>query len=366
MSKSIILCADGTWNTPHGVGAVVNDTNVRKIYCALADVPSQLRYYDSGVGTDGTPIDHLNGGAMGEGLFQKVQDGYEFLSYVYDPGDNIYLFGFSRGAFTARSLGGMIAGFGVPTKNLDNMTVRSIFNAYREPDHDKRAQLKADLQKQYGLTDAAIMMVGVWDTVGSLGIPGLLFSIFDQKRYGFLDTSLHPCVKNAFHAVSIDERRAQFLPTLWTNPDGTPRPNDSQIQQVWFSGVHCDVGGSYAESQLSGIALSWMMYKAKERGLVFDTAVEAQYLHPEIFNAAGPAHDEWKLIPWGIPKHRTLPPNSAISNSVQLRLQNVADYRPTNLNLDGSELKGYQIADVLPYPENKAVGETDADRATAA
>ena len=99
---------------------------------ALADDPSQLRYYDSGVGTDGTPIDHLFGGAMGEGLFQKIQDGYEFVSYVYDPGDEVYLFGFSRGAYTARSLAGMIARFGVPTKNLDNMTVKLIFDAYRE------------------------------------------------------------------------------------------------------------------------------------------------------------------------------------------------------------------------------------------
>ena len=113
--KSIVLCADGTWNTPHGSTACVNDTNVRKLYMALVNSDTQLKYYDSGVGTDGTPIDHLVGGAMGEGLFQKVQDCYAFLANVYDPGDSIYIFGFSRGAFTARSVGGMIAGFGVPT-----------------------------------------------------------------------------------------------------------------------------------------------------------------------------------------------------------------------------------------------------------
>lgn len=349
MPKNIILCADGTWNTPHGVGAAVNDTNVRKMYCALADIPSQLRYYDSGVGTDGTPVDHLSGGAMGEGLFQKVQDGYEFLSYVYDPGDNIYLFGFSRGAFTARSLGGMIAGFGVPTKNLDNMTVRSIFNAYRETDPAKKTTLKAGLRDQYALTEATIRMVGVWDTVGSLGIPGLLFSIFDQKRYGFLDTALHPDVKNAYHAVSIDERRAQFQPTLWTNTDGTPRPNDDQLQQVWFAGVHCDVGGSYAESQLSDITMSWMMHKAEECGLQFDPSAEARYLQPDVANACGPAHDEWKLIPWGLPEHRSVPAQSVISNSVQIRISQDADYRPHNLVLDGTQLSGYSIAEVIPY-----------------
>ena len=103
--KSIILCADGTWNTPHGDSQSTIDTNVRKLYCSLTNDRSQLKYYDSGVGTDGTPLDHLFGGAMGEGLFQKVQDCYQFLSNVYDPGDRIFVFGFSRGAYTARSGG---------------------------------------------------------------------------------------------------------------------------------------------------------------------------------------------------------------------------------------------------------------------
>ena len=182
-------------------------------------------------GTDGTPIDHLTGGAMGQGLFQKIQDNYGYLSYVRDPGDDVYLFGFSRGAYTARSVGGMIAGFGVPTKNFDNAMVGKIFAAYRETDQGKRAALKADLTTQYGLTDVSVKMIGVWDTVGSLGIPGVLFSLFDQKQYGFLDTTLHPNVQKAYHAVCIDERRAQFMPTLWNNADGSPRPNDAQVTQ---------------------------------------------------------------------------------------------------------------------------------------
>jgi|HubBroStandDraft_1064217.scaffolds.fasta_scaffold00399_2 uncharacterized protein (DUF2235 family) len=349
MSKKIIVCADGTWNTPHGVGAEVIDTNVRKLYCSLTDDPSQLRYYDSGVGTDGTPIDHLFGGAMGEGLFQKIQDGYEFVSYVYDPGDEIYLFGFSRGAYTARCLSGMVARFGVPTKNLDNMTVKSIFEAYRETDQDKKKQLQAGLDQQYGLTPVILSMVGVWDTVGSLGIPGLLFSIFDQQKYGFLDTTLHPNIRKAIHAVSIDERRAQFQPTLWTNSDGSMRVNDDIVQQVWFPGVHSDVGGGYAQSQVSDITFSWMMYKAREYGLKFSAQAEAQYLSPDAANAIGPAHDEWKLIPWGIPKHRTVPPNAVMSNTVQLRLDGLPQYAPENLAISNRKLSGYPIANVLPY-----------------
>ncbi len=349
MSKKIIVCADGTCNTPHGVSAAVIDTNVRKLYRALADDPSQLRYYDSGVGTDGTPIDHLFGGAMGEGLFQKIQDGYEFVAYVYDPGDEVYLFGFSRGAYTARSLAGMIARFGVPTKNLDNMTVKLIFDAYREPDPAKKTQLQAGLDRQYGLAPVNISMVGVWDTVGSLGIPGLLFSLFDQKKYGFLDTTLHPNIQKAVHAVSIDERRAQFLPTLWTNPDGSMRVNDNVVQQVWFPGGHSDVGGGYPQSQLSDITLSWMMHKAEEYGLKFSAPDEAQYLSPAAANAIGPAHDEWKLIPWGIPKHRTVPQNAVMSNTVQLSLDGLPQYAPENLAISNRQLSGYPIANVLPY-----------------
>jgi uncharacterized protein (DUF2235 family) len=347
MGKRVILCADGTWNTPHGVDATTIDTNVRKLYCGLADDPDQLRYYDSGVGTDGTPIDHLTGGAMGEGLFKKIQDNYGFLANVWDPGDQVYLFGFSRGAYTARSVGGMIARFGVPTKNFDNETVKKIFDAYRETDETKRAAMRDALAAQYGLTDVSVAMIGVWDTVGSLGIPGLLFSIFDQKRYGFLDTTLHPCVQKAFHAVCIDERRAQFMPTLWTNADGSYRANDAQVTQVWFPGVHCDVGGSYAESQLSDIAMRWMMKKAMACGLTFGDAAMRQYLAPAAMDPLGPPHDEWKIIPWGLPKHRTVPANVVMASTVQTRLTGMGAYAPEHLSLSGRTLQGYAVEDVL-------------------
>jgi uncharacterized protein (DUF2235 family) len=354
--KSIILCADGTWNTPHGDSPSTGDTNVRKLYCALSNDRSQLKYYDSGVGTDGTPLDHLSGGAMGEGLFQKVQDCYQFLSDVYDPGDQIYVFGFSRGAYTARSAAGMIAGFGVPTINLDNMTVKRIFSAYREADPTTKAALQATLNAAYAMIDVNIQMVGVWDTVGSLGIPGIFFNLLNQKRYGFLDTALHPCVGHACHALSIDERRAQFKPTLWTNPDGSVRPNDAQLQQVWFPGAHSDVGGGYLQCQLSDVPLSWMMHKARENGLIFTPEAEAQYLAPPLADALGQPHDEWKIVPWGIPEHRQVPPTAVMSNSVQLRLDDAnSDYKPENLNLNRTKLSGYPIAQVLPYQPPTAV-----------
>jgi uncharacterized protein (DUF2235 family) len=347
--KSIVLCADGTWNTPHADLPSKPDTNVRKLYCALTNSPEQLKYYDSGVGTDGTPLDHLWGGAMGKGLFQKVQDCYQFLANVHSPGDQIFVFGFSRGAYTARSTAGMIAGFGVPTANLDNTTVRRIFDAYRQSDKGKKAALKAELKVAYALQDVTIKMVGVWDTVGSLGIPGTLFNVLNQKKYGFLDTALHPCVERAYHAMSIDERRAQFKPTLWTHPDGSFRPNDAQVEQVWFPGVHSDVGGGYQECDLSNITLSWMMRKAKENGLLFSPAAETEYLSPKPEFAWSPAHDEWKIIPWGIPQHRHVPTAAVMSNTVQMRLDNQKNYRPENIVLIDDQLSGCARAQVLPY-----------------
>jgi len=346
MSKKIVLCADGTWNTPHGPSALPNDTNVRKLYELVADDPSQLKYYDSGVGTDGSAFEHFFGGSMGAGLFQKVQDGYEFLSFVWDPGDEIYIFGFSRGAYTARSLGGMIALFGVPNKNLDNQTVKRIFDGYRLSDHTQRLAAKAELNTQYGLADVNIRMVGVWDTVGALGIPGHLFNEFDQDKYGFLDTTLSPCVEKAFHAISIDERRASFPPTFWSNPDGTYRENDSQVQQVWFPGVHCDVGGSYTETQLSNITLRWMVDNAKSCGLAFDEVALEACLSPKPFNPNGPAHDEWKIIPWGMPKHRAVPSTAVLSNTVKLRIESVPTYRPENLANQSAD--GYAEIVVIP------------------
>jgi len=348
MAKKIILCADGTWNTPHGPSALPNDTNVRKLYSLVAPQADQLKYYDSGVGTNGTHFEHFFGGAMGEGLFEKVQDGYEFLAFVWDPGDEIFLFGFSRGAYTARSLGGMIAYFGVPNQNIDNMTVRRIFDAYRIMDHDQKLAAKKELAAEYALTEVNVKMIGVWDTVGALGIPGHLFSGFDQAKYGFLDTTLNPCVQKAYHAIAIDERRSSFLPTLWTDKDGNPRPNDEKVQQVWFPGVHSDVGGSYMQQELSNITLRWMIDNARSNGLVFDEVQVTKCLQAPPFHPEGDAHDEWRIIPWGLPKHRIIPDNAVMSNTVKERMNRRADYKPENITKPVGE---YHQAVVIPPGE---------------
>jgi alpha-ketoglutarate-dependent sulfate ester dioxygenase len=203
MSKRIVLCTDGTWDNTS------SQTNVYRVFKALTVSAGQVGFYDDGVGADGLPIDRLAGGALGLGLFNKIKQGYTQIAHVYETADDIFLFGFSRGAYTARSIAGMIAICGLPTKNFDDNLVETAFQAYRQK--DQRATLLAELNKKYDMYDAKLTMVGVWETVGALGIPAI-FGGVDLLHYGFLDTSLHADVLNAYHALAIDERRAEFLP----------------------------------------------------------------------------------------------------------------------------------------------------------
>jgi uncharacterized protein (DUF2235 family) len=345
MSKRIVFCADGTWDKPK------NDTNVRKLFNAVDSTPdtsNQIAFYDDGVGSDGTPFEKLAGGAIGDGLFQKIKDGYKKIMRAYECGDDIFIFGFSRGAYTARSLAGMIAICGLPTSPIDDDTklVNTAFQAYRNK--DQRAALLAGLN-QYGLYDAKIKMVGVWDTVGSLGIPAL-FGGVDPVLYGFLDTNLHPDVLNAYQALAIDERRKQFPPTLWTPP--SPPVTGQVLEQVWFSGVHCDVGGGYPETGLSDITFGWMLGKAQNLGMQIDANVSAQYASLDTGYALDRIHKSWNLL-WLFPESRTIANDSTLGNSVAIRCENDSSYRPGNLILNNGTLAGsYQTVQVVTPPQN--------------
>lgn len=340
MSKRIIFCADGTWDKPD------NDTNVYKLFKAIPTTSDQVAFYDDGVGSDGTPIDKLAGGAIGDGLFQKIKDGYKKIVHAYEQGDDIFIFGFSRGAFTARSLAGMIAICGLPTSPVDDdaRLVNTAFQAYRN--QDQRTALLTSLNK-YALFNAKIKMVGVWDTVGSLGIPAL-FGGVDPVLYGFLDTNLHPDVLNAYQALAIDERRRQFPPTLWTSAPAVGQV----LEQVWFSGVHCDVGGGYPETGLSDITFSWMLGKAINLGLQVDAGVVAQY-RPllDMKFALDTIHKSWNLF-WLFPKSRTVPNNAALGNSVAIRCQFDSSYQPGNLKLtNGVPANTYPTVLVVAPPQ---------------
>ncbi|KAA6459735.1 DUF2235 domain-containing protein [Acidobacteria bacterium AB60] len=341
MSKRIAFCFDGTWQAP------LNGTNVYRLYKALTVSSDQVTFYDDGVGADATGLNRVLQGAFGQGLVQKIQDGYTKIAHVYEEGDDIFLFGFSRGAYTARCLAGMIAVCGLPRGSFSDDCVTKAFAAYR--DKTNRPALLASLGP-CGLADVCIRMVGVWDTVGSLGIPAI-FGQVDQKQYGFLDTGLHPDVKNAFHALAIDEKRDQFPATLWT---GDPAPGQT-IEQVWFAGCHGDVGGGTppgsavdGSSRLCDITLGWMMAKAQALGLTFDPAVYALYqnLGPEV--ALDKLNESWK--PQDGPPHiRPIVANSHISNSVALRVQYAdGDYAPANLTIaDGSLADTYSLITLI-------------------
>lgn len=349
MSKRIVYCADGTWDKS------TNSTNVYKLFKSLTVTADQTVFYDDGVGADGNPISRLLGGAFGTGLFQKIKEGYTQIAQVYEAGDALYLFGFSRGAYTARSLAGMIAICGLPTKNFSINLVDTAFSAYRATG-DARAALLAQLNN-CDIDDARLTMVGVWDTVGSLGIPAAV-GLDDPILYGFLDTNLHPDVRNAYQALAIDERREEFPATLWTSQ---PAPGQT-LEQVWFTGVHSDVGGGEpmdhpGATELSDITLSWMMNNASALGLSIDPTAQAMYPYPmDPKSALDTLHGSWNVL-WGIPKRRSIAGNSTISNSVAVRLLADSSYRPDNLLAPAGKLSPeYSIETTVRQLTQSAAG----------
>ncbi len=325
MPKRIVFCSDGTWQTP------LSNTNVYRIYKGLIQSSDQVAYYDDGVGADAAGLARVIGGAIAADFNEKILYGYNKIAHVYEPGDEIYLLGFSRGAYTVRSLGGMIASCGLPSGAFTDDCVTQVFAAYR--DRANRASILAGLSG-CGLADATIVMIGAWDTVGSLGIPAL-FGGIDEKQYGFLDLSLHPDVKSGYHCLAIDEVRAQFPATLW---EGAPAPGQT-IEQVWFSGCHSDCGGGNpigepdSGTRLSDITLGYMIRKAIAESLTFDPAVTAEYtaLLPARF-ALDAIHESWTPAA-GKQNLRPILPNSHIANSVAIRVQYALTYTPGDLNL---------------------------------
>ena len=271
--KRLAICCDGTWNTPgqtdRGIPA---PTNVTKLYNAVAehgaDGIEQKKYYHPGVGTDPGWRSKLFGGGLGKGLDNNIKSAYRFLADHYASGDEIYLFGFSRGAYTVRSLGGLVSGFGIlDTTDLSEAEIWGrIDKLYDDGYRRGRTHVGnawAFRPPPQGEEKIPIRFIGVWDTVGALGIPddlGLL-NLLDRKHdYTFHDTMLGKNTQTARHAIAMDERRASFQPTLWTNVEGR------DVKQLWFPGVHSDVGGGYAHAGLSDGALAWMIGEAGGQG----------------------------------------------------------------------------------------------------
>jgi hypothetical protein len=261
--KKIIVCCDGTWDRPdQTTDGVPCPSNVTKLYKALAAEDSggveQLRFYIEGVGTG--RWNRLLGGAFGAGLSKNVREAYRHIAENYEPGDEIILIGFSRGAFTARSTAGFIRNCGLlRPEYLDKVGEAYNFYRDRDPATEPNSPAAKSFRTEYAIDeDPRIRCVAVWDTVGALGIPlnGLRWVNFFNRRWRFHDTALSSRVDFAFQALAIDEKRNSFEPSLWHQQADAV---GQTLEQVWFSGSHGDVGGGNLDASLADVPLMWIV-----------------------------------------------------------------------------------------------------------
>lgn len=359
MTRIAIFC-DGTWNSSD----IDETTSVYKLQDLLENDPTkgQVCAYFAGIGTDDRFDNGLQqffnrwgGGVFGWGLDGKVKQAYQFLCQAYQPNDEIYLFGFSRGAYTARSVAGMIRKCGL----IDNPTTERIneaFALYRKkganngPDQPHIMSERKRLSPRFATSakDAAsrgggdivkIAYMGVFDTVGARGMPPSILgpiAIAWNSQYQFHDMALSSLVKSARHALAIDERRVFYVPAKWDNLDneggkeglnkgdtGPLRP----FQQIWFTGDHGVIGGSAAEQPLSAIALEWMVQGAGrltlKAGATFPPTA-ANPLHPsDRFKGRWALFKKWRAGPSS---------EAEMHPSVRTRVNSLSDYRPRSLH----------------------------------
>lgn len=268
--KKLLICLDGTWNEA-GAAAASDDTNVIRLFRSAQHFksPGQLAFYFQGVGS--RTFEKLRGGILGYGLFEQVKDAYLEIVNNYQPGDRLFIAGFSRGAFSARCLASFVTRCGILKNHSfdvadlrDKRAIDQLWDLYAQRSTHSREL--ADFCTTHCHTPAGfpVEAVAVWDTVGSLGIPWEIFdhsvavdllSSINAGKYSFLDTDLPLSIPRAYHALALDEQRVPFEPTLFTGP----RVSDGSVLQVWFAGAHSNVGGGFANTGLSDIALDWMI-----------------------------------------------------------------------------------------------------------
>jgi uncharacterized protein (DUF2235 family) len=292
MRKRIIVCCDGTWNTPdqerNGKAAPTNVVRVAEAILATDGNGGEQRvFYHPGLGT--RRWERVRGGAFGFGLSRDVRDTYSFIMRTYEPGDELFFFGFSRGAYTARSTVGLIHNSGLLRREHADR-LGDAYSLYRDrSNRTKPRATEAKLFRRSYSHEPSIRFVGVWDTVGACGIPisGLRLLTLLNKRWLFHDAELSPQVEAAFQALAIDERRRPFEPAIWKP---LPEATDQVVEQVWFTGVHSDVGGGYQDHGLSDIPLAWLANRARTCGLVFEPDAFAKLDEP------GDPHDSLTLM----------------------------------------------------------------------
>ncbi len=250
--KRLVFCSDGTSNTEK------NRTNVFQVFSMLSEHEGQLKAYDRGVGVGFGNV--LRGCAFGVGLHMNILRGFEFLSRNYQPGDRIYLFGFSRGAYTARSLASMIALCGLAPPDAGSRDISLFWKAYRANrnpgEFRKRTATLKDARR------ASVEAICVWDTVGSIGKQTRTEDIRKKLAHRYHRMTVHRNVKRIYHAVSLDERRTHFFPHLLYSQ---MEDSHTHVEEVWFAGVHSDVGGCFrsGDNSLGDITLKWMIERVK-------------------------------------------------------------------------------------------------------
>lgn len=313
-----MICMDGTGNR----GGRTRGTNVWRVFNSVdRGDDRQITYYDDGVGSDGFRLLRWMGGAFGIGLSRKIRDAYGFLAATYEEGDKIFMFGFSRGAFTVRSLAGMICRCGLlgreefvtAPRQLRNRLIQRVLDAYRSERDVPRSEEGAEpdpgqIRECLGIGDlplrtVPIHFVGVWDTVDAVGgtlgsfsaLDWIWRKLFRKRWWGFHDLDPHPDIHHAYQALALDDERKTYRPKVWNRPnnrlvDGRNSAQDRAagssdiecrnnqiVEQVWFAGVHANVGGGYAKDALSLVPLNWMMSRAHDCGLSFLESRWARY-----------------------------------------------------------------------------------------
>jgi uncharacterized protein (DUF2235 family) len=378
--KRIAVFLDGTWNN------VQDNTNVWRLKCLCLQSPEQLVYYSAGVGTQSG--EHISGGMFGIGINEEVTNAYEWLVEHYEPDAQIFIFGFSRGAFTTRSLAGFISKCGL-LKPGSPVSLKQLYERYRKGTAQSVRALGRVTSGAMSLEDKwikeysrpiPVWFQGVWDTVGALGVPLPCVPKVSRTDFAFLETDLRINDTHAYHALAIDEHREAFAPTLWKKVtlkvgDTYPPRSIEKVEQRWFVGAHANVGGGYANDLLAQIPLSWLMNKAVSLGLVFRDSVVIdgdENTCPIHDSLAEMAHGIYEILTFGKHYYRpvgidpidvgdavTTTINESIDSTVFDRWRNDATYRPNNLSewatrrrVDPGELKQSVRADnpAVPAP----------------
>lgn len=269
--KRLLCFFDGTWNKPDGKADVTNVVKLARVVLGTApDGIAQITRYIEGIGTD--PGDSENEafleGALGVGIDRRIISGYRFLAERYEPGDEVFLFGFSRGAFQARSLGALIGLVGLLPAGKPSL-VDAAWEYYQRHAGNPDPRRLTEIRSQ-GHGDVRIRCIGVWDTVGNLGLP-FIGSVGLDTGYDFHDTELGAHIDVGLQALALDEPRGPFSPSLWTKRRGAALPAGQIVEQVWFPGSHANIGGGFPDSGLSDISLLWMAERAMATtGVAFD------------------------------------------------------------------------------------------------